>query len=394
MKAELITLNKLPLRGKKVFVRVDYNVVDGGRIIDDFRLTSSLPTIEYLLAQGCALVLASHNGRPGGRVDKLLSLQPVARRLAQLLHQEVIFMHDCVGKPIEAEADKLQPGEVMLLENLRFHSGEEKNSPTFAKKLAGLAEYYVDDAFANIHRAHASMVGVPKLLPHAAGRLVESEYQNLHEMLVKPARPFTAVIGGAKVSTKIEVLYSLLDVVDNLLIGGAMANTFLQALGHDMQAGAVEHSYLKDALGIIRRAKHKGVQLLLPQDLVVATAARHNISKRQVGVDAVQPGESAFDLGAKTMQQYDAIVAQSKTVFWNGTLGLAEVSDFATASHQLARAMLHSKAKTVVGGGDTVGFIDNEKLHDKFGFVSTGGGATLEFLAGKKLPALEILFTK
>lgn len=393
-KKELITLDKLYLRSKKVFVRVDYNVVEDGHIIDDFRIEASLPTIRYLLKHNCSLVLACHDGRPEGKVKKGLSLQPVARRLAQLLRQEVIFMHDCVGRKVQAEADKLQPGEIMLLENLRFHIGEEKDSAEFAKDLAALAEVYVDDAFANIHRAHASMVGVPKLLPHAAGRLVQTEYKTLHEMLVKPDRPFTAVIGGAKVSTKIDVLYSLLGVVDNLLIGGAMANTFLSALGHNLQESMVEHNHLKDAKYIIDQAKQKGVQLVLPKDLVVAKEAVRGTAKHTTDVQALRPGEVAYDLGDGTMKEFDSIVKDSETVFWNGTLGMAEIADFATASQQLARAMISSGAKTIVGGGDTASFVDAQKLHDKFSFVSTGGGATLEFLAGKKLPALEVLFKK
>ncbi|MBI2798571.1 phosphoglycerate kinase [Candidatus Saccharibacteria bacterium] len=394
MAVELITLDKLYLRGKRVFVRVDYNVVENGKIIDDFRIEASLTTLQYLLKQDCALVLASHNGRPNGKPNKSLSLQPVARRLAQLLRREVVFMHDCVGKQVKAEATALRAGDIMMLENLRFHPGEEKDSAEFAKDLASLAEAYVDDAFANIHRAHASMVGVPKLLPHAAGKLVATEYKTLHHMLTKPTRPFTAVIGGVKVSDKIDVLYGLLDIVDNLLIGGAMANTFLAAAGNNMRASVVEKDHLRDANYIVEKAKQKGVKLYLPKDLVVAHSMQRGAAKHTVDVGSVRDGEAAYDLGDATMKGFSKVIKVSKTVFWNGTLGMAEIPDFATASQQLARAMLSSGAETVVGGGDTASFVDAEKLHDKFDFVSTGGGATLELIAGKKLPALEILFKK
>lgn len=386
-------LKDLDYRNKKVYLRVDYNVVENGRVIDEFRIEQSLPTIKELLAKNCSLILASHNGRPEGKVEKGLSLRPVAQVLANLLKRKVSFIDDCVGQEVSAEAEALKPGEIMLLENLRFHEAEEKNNSLFAKSMARLAEVYVDDAFANAHRAHASMVGVPKYLPHAAGLLMQKEFETLTGLLKSPHRPFLAVVGGAKISTKIEVLKSLIGKADIIFIGGAMANTFLQAQGFDVAKSLTEPDLVNTAREIIELSKNKKVDLILPTDLVVAKAVKTGANKRTVEVGKLEKGDIALDIGKETMRSLIPIIKKAKTIFWNGTLGYAELSDYALASKDLAylMALRKGKAETVIGGGDTTAFVEKLGMHNRYSFVSTGGGASLELLSGKQLPALEAL---
>ncbi len=391
---KLLTLDNVDFAGKKVFLRVDYNVVNNGEVTDEFRVRSSLPTIEYLLEKDCSIILASHNGRPDGKVVDSMSLRPVAKLLPKLLNRDVIFVDNCVGSEVESEAGYLRTGDILLLENLRFHKGEEDNDKNFAKALAGLAECYVDDAFAAVHRAHASIVGVPKILPHAAGLLLEREYNTLTELMKTPAKPYTAVIGGAKISDKIEVLQELLKHVNALLIGGAMANNFLAALGNNMQASMVEKDSIADAKKIIAAAKRRKVRLILPTDVVVAKDIEGKKGLRTTKVSQLQTKEIALDLGPATMETFNEVIASSKTIFWNGTLGRAEVPALAKASESLAHAMISSDAKTIIGGGDTAAYVDAAGLHSHFNFVSTGGGASLELLAGKKLPGIEVLMKK
>lgn len=392
--SKLLTLDDIDVVNKRVFLRVDYNVVENGKIIDEFRVRSSLDTINYLLDKNCSIILASHNGRPDGKVVEGLSLRPVAKLLPRLLNRDVIFLDDCVGEAVQKESEYLRSGDIMLLENLRFHPEEEKNDPKFAAQLADLAEIYIDDAFAAIHRAHASTVGVPRLLPHAAGLLVQKEYETFEMLMHKPKHPYTAVIGGVKISDKIEVLVELIKHVDNLLLGGAMANTFLAALGNNMRSSIVEKSNLKAAKKIINLAEKNKVRLLLPVDLVVAKQAKASQHGKVVEINKLKPGDMALDVGPTTMEIFDDILQDSKTIFWNGTLGMAEIPVFAVASEDLAHTLIGSKAQTIVGGGDTAAFVDQHNLAEEFGFVSTGGGASLELLAGKKLPGLEVLKTK
>ncbi|GDX62542.1 phosphoglycerate kinase [Candidatus Saccharibacteria bacterium] len=388
-------LKDLDYRNKKVYLRVDYNVVENSKVIDEFRIEQSLPTIKELLAKNCSLILASHNGRPEGKVEKSLSLRPVAQVLANLLKRKVSFIDDCVGQEVSAEAEALKPGEIMLLENLRFHEAEEKNNSLFAKSMARLAEVYVDDAFANAHRAHASMVGVPKYLPHAAGLLMQKEFETLTGLLKSPRRPFLAVVGGAKISTKIEVLKSLIGKADIIFIGGAMANTFLQAQGFDVEKSLTEPDLIDTAREIIELSKNKKVDLILPTDLVVAKAVKPGANKRTVEVGKLEKGDIALDIGKETMRSLIPIIKKAKTIFWNGTLGYAELSDYALASKDLAylMALRKGKAETVIGGGDTTAFVEKLGMHNRYSFVSTGGGASLELLSGKQLPALEALRT-
>ena len=391
--SKLITLAQLKPKSKKIFLRVDYNVVEDGKVIDEFRIEQSLATIRELLKNNCSIILASHNGRPEGKPNPKLSLRPVAQVLATMLKKPVGFVADCIGKEVAEEAYKLKTGELLLLENLRFHEAEEKNNAAFARSLANLAEVYVDDAFANAHRAHASMVGVPKYLPHAAGLLMEQEYTKLNSLLTLPSRPFVAIIGGAKISTKIEVLQSLIKKVDTLFIGGAMANTFLQATGYDVGKSKTEEDYINTAKEIIKLAKENKVKLVLPVDVVVAEKPEHGANHCTVGVGKITKNEMALDIGKETMKSILPDIKSAKTIFWNGTLGIAEIPEFAWASRDLAHmmALRKGKAETVIGGGDTTAFIEKLAMHNRFSFVSTGGGASLELLAGKKLPAIEAL---
>lgn len=387
------TLKDLDYKNKRVYLRVDFNVVENGKIIDEFRIEQSIPTIRELLSKKCSIILASHNGRPEGKPDKKLSLRPVAQALASILKIPVGFVGDCVGEEVSRESHDLKPGEILLLENLRFHEAEEKNNSLFAKSMARLADVYVDDAFANAHRAHASMVGVPKYLPHAAGLLMEKEFETLTGLLRSPHRPFLAVVGGAKISTKIEVLKSLIAKADIIFIGGAMANTFLQAQGFDVEKSLTEPELVDTAREIIELSKNKKVDLILPTDLVVAKAVKTGANKRTVEVGKLEKGDIALDIGKETMRSLIPIIKKAKTIFWNGTLGYAELSDYALASKDLAylMALRRGKAETVIGGGDTTAFVEKLGMHNRYSFVSTGGGASLELLSGKQLPALEAL---
>jgi len=389
---KLPSVRDLKLRGKRVFDRVDFNVVEGGKIIDEFRIEAAVPTIEYLLDQGCAVILASHNGKPKGKVVHDLSLAPVAQALAEILDRPVKFMHDCVGEDVAAAAAKLKAGQILMLENLRFHPEEEANDAHFAAELAELADVYVDDAFAAIHRAHASIVGVPAHLPHAAGLLVEEEYHTLHSLLEHPKSPFTAIIGGAKVADKLAVLENLIDRVDTLVIGGAMANTFLLAEGYEMGKSLLEPDLKADVKSIMAHAKKSGVEVILPTDLVVATEAKAHAKTSIISTDACPADQMALDIGPVSAQAIVDVIDHSRTVFWNGTLGMAELAPFARASERVARALArHKTAKSIIGGGDTTAFVDTHAMHKDFDFVSTGGGASLELLAGKQLPGIEAL---
>ncbi|MEI6169945.1 MAG: phosphoglycerate kinase [Candidatus Saccharibacteria bacterium] len=391
--SKINTIEDIDYAGKRVYLRVDYNVVENGKIIDEFRIKQSLPTINKLLASKCSIILASHNGRPDGKPDEMLSLRPVAQALSNLLNKKVGFVDDCVGEEVSQEAHSMKAGELLLLENLRFHEAEEKNNSLFAKSMANLADVYIDDAFANAHRAHASMVGVPKYLPHAAGLLMEKEYNNLNNLLLSPKRPFVAIVGGAKISTKIEFLKSLLKKADTIFIGGAMANTFLQAQGYYIGASMTEVDCIDIAKDVMKIAKDNNVNLIIPKDLVVAKSIEAGVDCRTVSIDNIQKDDIALDIGKETMRDLIPIIKKAKTIFWNGTLGYAEINEFAWASKDLAHLMSlrKNKADTIIGGGDTTAFIEKLGMHNRFSFVSTGGGASLELLSGKKLAAIEAL---
>jgi phosphoglycerate kinase len=398
------SINDLELRGKKVFIRVDFNVpIKNGTITDDTRITSSLPTIQYALEQGATVILASHLGRPKGKPTLEFSLKPVADRLGQLLNREVVFAEDCSGDAAKAAVDKAHGGsKVALLENLRFHAEEEKNDPAFAKSLSELADLYVNDAFGAAHRAHASVAGMvenfssPKPQapsPRAAsGLLMDKELRYLGMALGDPDRPFVAVIGGAKVSDKIEVIESMLGRVDRLLIGGAMAYTFFKALGMPVGKSLVEDDKQDAARSIIEHAKARGVVLQLPVDHVVAgkidAAAATEVLK--VG-DAAIGERMGLDIGPETARLYAGLLADAKTVVWNGPMGVFEVAPFAKGTLAVANAVAGVKGTTIIGGGDSVAAINAAGVADKMTHISTGGGASLEFLGGAELPGVAAL---
>ncbi len=388
---KLISVRNVNVHGKRVFLRVDFNVpMEGAKITDDRRIDAAVPTIEYLLDQGASIIIASHLGRPDGKVVPELSLEPIAAKLAEVLDRKVEFVAEAVGPSVHEQASKLKPGQILMLENLRFYPDEEANGMEFARELASLADVYVDDAFACVHRAHASIVGVAALLPHAAGFLVEEEFHTLHGLLEKPEHPFVAIIGGAKVADKFELLDNLLGLVDSIVIGGAMANTFLIAQGYGVGKSVAEPE-LKDKVTtfITKAAKHE-VELVLPTDVVVSKSLDSKEAKT-VTVDDIEGDDMALDLGPKTTEAIKKVIASSKTVFWNGPLGYTENEAFVASSSAVAEAIITSGTHSIIGGGDTSGFLDQYSKPDKFGFISTGGGASLELLAGKELPGIAAL---
>jgi len=387
------TVRDIDVRGKRVLVRVDFNVpleTQTARVLDDARIRASLPTIAYSQEQGARIVLCSHLGRPKGR-DESLSLAPVARRLSELLGRHVPLAPDCVGPETEAMVASLGPGDVLLLENVRFHPEEEKNDPEFARALARLADVFVNDAFAAAHRAHASTAGVAAYLPAVAGLLMEREIANLSRAL-EPERPFAAVIGGAKISTKIGVLHNLLQRADRLLLGGGMANTFLKAEGFPVGDSLVEDDYLEEARRLMAEARERGVRLLLPSDVIVADRVAADAGTRRVSVREVPAGWHIVDIGDTTLDVFARALEDCRTVVWNGPVGIMEIEPFARGSRRLAKIIAGLKgAVTIVGGGETAAVVEALGLVDSFTHVSTGGGATLEFLEGKELPGIAVL---
>lgn len=390
------TVKDINVAGKRVLVRVDFNVPlnEAGEITDDTRIRAALPTIQYLLQQGARVILMSHLGRPKGKPEARLKLDPVARRLEELLGRRVTKVDDCIGELPKAVAGKMQAGDVLLLENLRFHAGEKKNDPEFARQLAELGEIYVNDAFGTAHRAHASTRGVADFLPAVAGFLLEKEINMLGKITGHPERPFTAIIGGAKVSDKIGVLDSLVERVDTLVIGGGMANTFLSALGREMGRSLLEADKAEAARELLDKAEAGNVEVLLPVDLVVAPEVGAGVEQKVVPAGEVPPEWMALDIGQETIKAFSAAVQQSATVFWNGPMGVFEVEPFARGTMAMAEALAASKATTVVGGGDSVAAVRQAGVADRISHVSTGGGASLEFLEGKELPGIAALQDK
>lgn len=390
------TIRDLDVKGKRVFVRVDYNVPmdNAGNITDDTRISATLPTLIYLLEQGACLILGAHFGRPKNGPTPELSLAPVAAHLSSLLGREVKFAADCVGPVAEAAAQALQPGEVLMLENLRFHPEEEKNDPVFAKGLASLADVAVNDAFGVSHRAHASVEGITKFLPAVAGFLMEKELDFLGRAVTTPERPYVAIIGGAKVSDKIGVIANLLTKVDSLLIGGGMANTFIAAQGYSLGKSLVEPDKIPLAKELIEQAKASGVKLLLPSDVVVAEKFSADATNRVVAADAIGPEEMALDIGPASAAAFAEALNTAKTIVWNGPMGVFEMDAFAKGTELVAQAVAHSQAISIVGGGDSVAALEKVGLADQISHISTGGGASLEFLEGKVLPGVAALADK
>lgn len=387
------TVRDLDVAGKKVLVRVDFNVPlnDKGEITDDTRITASLPTIQYLLEQKAAVILMAHLGRPKGQVKPELSLAPVAKHLGKLLGKKILFAPDCVGEAAQAAASKLKPGHILLLENLRFHKEEEKNDMEFAEKLASLADLYVNDGFGVSHRAHASVEGVTHFLPAAAGFLLEKEIQYVGQAVTNPLHPFVAIIGGAKVSDKIGVISNLLDKVDTLLIGGGMANTFLAAQGYKMGKSLVEEDKLDLAKELLAKAKKNKVNMLLPTDLVMAAAFAPDAEHVTEKVKNLNQAYMALDIGAETSKAYAEALADAKMIVWNGPMGVFEMDAFCNGTEAVAKAVAKSRATSIVGGGDSVAAIEKLGLAKRITHISTGGGASLEYLEGKVLPGVAAL---
>jgi phosphoglycerate kinase len=387
-----LTLERLPLAGRRVFVRADLNApVESGTVTDDTRLRAVIPTLRHVLDAGACVVLASHLGRPKGGPDPKYSLRPVAERLAALLERPVPLAPDCVGPDTRAQALALKAGEVLLLENLRFHPEEEKNDDGFARQLAELADCYVNDAFAAAHRAHASIAAITRYLqPAAAGLLMQRELAALGRILEAPERPLVALLGGAKVSDKVALVEHLIGRVDGLVIGGGMAFTFLRALGHSVGRSLVEPERIEAARGALEAARRRGVQLTLPVDVVVADGLESS-SGRVVGIRDIPAAQMGLDIGPLTVDKFAGVLKPARTIVWNGPMGVFERPPFAAGTLAVARAVADAPAFSVIGGGDTIAAVNMAGVADRIGYVSTAGGAFLEFLEGRALPGVEAL---
>ena len=390
------TVRDIELKGKKVFVRCDFNVPmdENQNITDNRRIVAALPTIKYLIEQNCKIILASHLGRPKGEVKPEFSLAPVAKELSKQLGQEVLMAKDVIGESAKSLAENLQEGQVMLLENVRFHREETDNDPEFAKELASMAEVFVNDAFGTAHRAHASTEGVSHYLPSVSGFLIEKELKFLGDALNNPERPFVAILGGAKVSDKIGVIDSLLEKVDTLMIGGGMAYTFFKAQGYEVGNSLCESDKCELALNLMKKAEEKGVKLLLPIDTKIGKEFKPDTESKTVDWTDIPEGWEGFDIGEKTIEMFKNELKTAKTVVWNGPLGLFEFDQFAIGTNAIAHALAELDATTIIGGGDSAAAVEKAGLADKMTHISTGGGASLEFLEGKKLPGIECLQDK
>jgi phosphoglycerate kinase len=386
------SIRDVELAGKRVFCRVDFNVpMQDGTITDDTRIRAAVPTIRFLMEKGAKVILASHFGRPKGQVVEEMRLTPVASHLSALLDKEVRKLDDSTGADVEAVVGSMENGDVILLENVRFHAGEEKNDPELAKSFAALADLFVNDAFGAAHRAHASTAGIAQYIPAVAGLLMEKEIRFMGGALSKPERPFTAIVGGAKVKDKIAVIENLLTKVDHLIIGGGMANTFLKAQGYGIGASLCEDDKLDLARSLMEQAKERGVQLLMPVDVVVADRFAADAEKRVVAIDAIPEGWMALDIGPKTVEQYHSVIVESKTVVWNGPMGVFEMDAFAAGTIGVAKAMAACTGTTIIGGGDSVAAVEKAGVAEQMTHISTGGGASLEFMEGKELPGVAVL---
>jgi phosphoglycerate kinase len=388
------TIRDIDVAGKRVLVRVDFNVpMEEGRIVDDSRIHAALPTIKDLVARNARVILMTHLGRPDGQVDEAYRTTPLARRLTELLGRQVRHLDDCVGRAVEAAVKAMREGDIIMLENVRFHPGETKNDPAFARQLAALGDLYVNDAFGAAHRAHASTAGIAEFLPAVAGLLMEREIKTLGRIMVDPPHPLVAIIGGSKISSKIGVVRSLLKRVDRLCIGGAMACTFFKAKGLEMGRSLVEEDQLDVARSLLASAG-QGSTLVLPLDAVIAADAKPGVKVKTVAIDAVPADMKVLDVGPMTVERFLQTCDGAHAIVWNGPLGVYEVPPFDRGTDALAEGLAGSDAQTIIGGGDLVAALQKQHLADRMSFVSTGGGATLEFLEGKILPGIAALRDK
>lgn len=392
-----LTIRDVNVAGKRVFVRVDFNVPldeKTGTITDDGRIRAAVPTIKYLIDHKSRIILCSHLGRPDGKVVEALRMTPVARRLSQILGQAVSVIDDCIGAEVEKSVASLKEGQVLLLENVRFHPEEEAGTPSFAQALAKLGDIYVNDAFAVSHRCHASIVGITDYLPSVAGLLLEKEIDTLGHILENPAHPFAALVGGAKVGDKVGVLENIMNKVDFLLVGGGMAATFLKAKSFEVGQSIIEPERLETAAGLMTRARRNGVCLLLPVDVVVTEEISAGAKGMIVPVERISSRHRIVDIGPSTIQSFRESLRRCQTVFWNGPMGIFEMPQFAEGTKAMANEISRLKATTVIGGGSTAEIVASLKLADKMTLVSTGGGASLQYLGGQKLPGVEVLLDK
>jgi len=392
-----MTVRDIEVTGKKVLVRVDFNVPvdpETGAIVDDSRIRAALPTIEYLIERNVRVILISHLGRPRGKVVDELRLTPVAQRLSQILGQQVGVAVNCIGPEVEKSVETLKAGDVLLLENLRFHSDEETGSAEFARSLARLGDIFVNDAFGTSHRAHASIAGIGQYLPAVAGLLLEKEINTLSDLLEHPVHPFTSIFGGAKVSDKVGMLKNIMDKVDCLLIGGGMAATFLKARSCEVGTSLIEADCVDTAAELIEEAKRSGARLILPEDVVITDELKSESEWEVVSVDAIPPDKKIADIGPATIENFSRELKASRTVFWNGPMGVEEIPQFAAGTQALATLLPELNGTTIVGGGSTAEVIDALGLGDRVTFISTGGGASLKFLGGEELPGVVALRDK
>lgn len=388
------TIEDVNVRGKRVLVRVDFNVPrnkETGEITDDARMRAALPTLQYLIDNGAKVIVMSHLGRPKGKVVEELRLTEVGKHLAELLGKPVKKLDDCIGPDVETAVADMKDGDVVLLENVRFYPQEEKNDVHFAKELAKLGDIYVNDAFGTAHRAHGSTAGVGVFLPSVTGYLMKKELTALGNALMRPVKPFVAIIGGAKISDKIGVVSYLIGKANTIIIGGGMANTFLAAQGYDMKASLVELESIRVAKETLEQAKNAGTDLLLPVDVTIAAAFDAPETAKAADIDAIDDGWMALDIGPKTIENYVAKIKDAKTIIWNGPMGVFEQDVFAVGTNALAKAVAESEAYSVVGGGDSVAAVKKSGMADKINHISTGGGASLEFMEGRVLPGLAII---
>ena len=391
------TIKDIDVNGKKVLVRCDFNVPqdsETGEITDNRRIKGALPTIKYLQEHNAKIILCSHLGRPKGEFKEKYSLKPIAKELSRLLNKEVKMMPDVIGEEVEKQISQMKDGDIILLENVRFYKEEEENNPEFSKKLANLAEIYVNDAFGTAHRAHSSTAGVANYMPAVSGFLIEKEIDFLGKALENPERPFVAILGGAKVSDKIKVIENLMEKVDKILIGGGRAYTFLKAQGINIGNSICENEKIELAKELLEKAKLKGVEMVLPIDNKIATEFSNDIEVKEVMIDEIPEGYMGLDIGEKTIQKFAEILKTAKTIIWNGPVGAFEMPKFAEGTYEIAKILANSNATTIIGGGDSAAAVEKAGLADKMTHISTGGGASLEFLEGKLLPGIECILDK